>query len=211
MKYKIKASGLSNLTDARYFNALPADYLGFCFDIMEDHVIGLEEAKEIASWLPDAPLVAEFGNHQDKQEIMHIIQELDFQSIQLPLEKALEEKNIFFLPIIPQIIVNSVEALEKAFDESRRWKKSDTPQVLSLQGELADWNKIKEIEDGIYFIKRVARRREIFLEMNFTKENINEILSETGAQGISLIGIKEERPGWSMVDDFDDLIQQLEG
>jgi phosphoribosylanthranilate isomerase len=37
---QLKIASITNLTDARYFSAIGAQYLGFCFDVLNEFPIG---------------------------------------------------------------------------------------------------------------------------------------------------------------------------
>ncbi len=44
---QLKISSITNLTDARFFSAIGAHYLGFCLDVLNEYNISIPKAKEI--------------------------------------------------------------------------------------------------------------------------------------------------------------------
>ena len=60
-KIKIKASSITNLTDARYFAAMLVDYLGFQLDLSHDERISPEEFHGIKAWVEGPQIVAQVG------------------------------------------------------------------------------------------------------------------------------------------------------
>jgi len=58
-KIKIKASSITNLTDARYFAAMLVDYLGFQLDLSHDERINSEEFHGIKAWVEGPKIVAQ--------------------------------------------------------------------------------------------------------------------------------------------------------
>jgi phosphoribosylanthranilate isomerase len=68
LKMQLKISSITNLTDARFFSAIGANYLGFCFDVLNENNISIAKAKEIINWLHEPVIIGEFGNHQTKKK-----------------------------------------------------------------------------------------------------------------------------------------------
>jgi len=60
-KIKIKASSITNLTDARYFAAMLVDYLEFQLDLSHDERISPEEFHGIKAWVEGPKIVAQVG------------------------------------------------------------------------------------------------------------------------------------------------------
>jgi len=58
---KIKASQVSNLTDARYFAALGVDYLGFKLDLSHEERLSEALFHGIKEWVEGPKIVAEIG------------------------------------------------------------------------------------------------------------------------------------------------------
>lgn len=72
----IMAGGITHLTDARFFAAYAADYLGFCFDPQSPNYISPAQALAIKGWVTGPEIVAEFA-HQDADNVREIIRFLE--------------------------------------------------------------------------------------------------------------------------------------
>ncbi|MEZ5022349.1 MAG: hypothetical protein R2728_03640 [Chitinophagales bacterium] len=100
LRYKLKAGGVSNLTDARYFNAMGTDWIGFNMDVLDDSSISLKEAQAIKGWLFEPNIVIECGHHQDKVELIYLANELHAAAVQIDIDHPLLEEDHFLYPII---------------------------------------------------------------------------------------------------------------
>lgn len=99
---KIKLSGISGLSDARYAAAAGIDYLGFCFDPVHPRYIPPVKAKEISGWTTGSQLVGEFGE-QDSEEIESIIEVLELDLIEINSSLSVDQVNDFSTPVILKI------------------------------------------------------------------------------------------------------------
>ncbi|HRB69408.1 MAG TPA: hypothetical protein PLC92_04830, partial [Chitinophagales bacterium] len=81
---QLKISSISNLTDARFFSAIGAHFLGFTFDALNENNISISKAQEIINWLYQPNIVGEFGIHQTKDEIEFIAQQMNLNEIEIP-------------------------------------------------------------------------------------------------------------------------------
>ena len=61
LKINVKASQITNLTDARYFAAWEVKWLGFNFDSGSEHYILPQNMKAIKEWVEGVKLVGEFS------------------------------------------------------------------------------------------------------------------------------------------------------
>ena len=61
LKTRVKASQITNLTDARYFAAWEVEWLGFNFDKGSENYIQPQVMKAIKEWVEGPKLVGEFS------------------------------------------------------------------------------------------------------------------------------------------------------
>lgn len=183
MSLQIKASGVNNLTDARYFNALENTFIGFNFDVLHPQHITLSQAEDLAGWLYNPLLVAEFGIHQTKEEIDYILNKISFVGIELPYEN----RNIY-----------------NDYKQIRFLKVNNTSE--KLEPKELDFLILKSVNNTSDLINLPLK---IFIEIDDPKNNLfNQIIYRKLA-GVSLNGKKEERPGWSMIDEWGDFIDKI--
>lgn len=184
---KLKISSISSLTDARFFSAIGADYLGFCFDVLNENNISIAKAKEIVNWLHEPVIVGEFGLHQTKEEIQFIAEEMNLNEIQIPI-------------LHPNII-------ELNFDKFIEIKDWITVQNSEFSDSLLI--KIKESDIKNIELKNFISKNKVFIDADFTKENITKIVETLNPYGIQIACKKEEKPGFSFVDEYAEILENI--
>lgn len=182
---QLKISSITSLTDARFFSAIGAHYLGFCFDVLNENNISITKAKEIIQWLHEPVVVGEFSNHQTKEEIEFIAQQMELNEIQIPVEHKQKDDFLFdkFIVIDDWFSVHS----------------SLFTDYIVI--------KIKEDEIGNPLLKNFISINKVFIEANFTKENILPIIKTLQPYGIQITCKKEEKAGFSFVDEYAELLE----
>ena len=182
---QLKISNITNLTDARFFSAIGAHYLGFCFDALNENNISITKAKEIISWLHEPAIVGEFGHHQSIEEIEFIAKEMQLHEIQIPFSHH-EKANL------------NVEKFLLLDD----WSMLDTQDSTDYYVL-----KITEAEVQDPALKNVIGSNKVFLETDFNKENILSIVETLQPYGIQITCKKEEKTGFSFVDEYAELLE----
>ena len=82
LKTNVKASSVTNLTDARYFAAWEVAWLGFNFDAGSDRYIQPQLMKAIREWVDGVKAVGEF-NMQAPEEIRAAAELLALDAVQV--------------------------------------------------------------------------------------------------------------------------------
>lgn len=182
---QLKISNITNLTDARFFSAIGAHYLGFCFDALNENNISITKAKEIISWLYEPVVIGEFGEHQTKEEIVFIAQQLELSEIQIPFTHVQKEDLKF-----------------EKFLLTEDWS-------LAIGQRSLDCFIVKIKADDLHNadLKNFIANNKVFIETDFTKENISTIIEKLNPFGIQITCRKEEKPGFSMVDEYAELLE----
>lgn len=182
---QLKISSITSLTDARFFSAIGAHYLGFCFDVLNEKNISIQKAKEIIGWLHEPNIIGEFGTHQTKEEIEFIAKDIGLNEIEIPFLHNEKESLNFekFLVANNWTIVNNNLT-------------SDTFVVKIQENEIVD-----------EALKNFIANNKVFIETNFTKENILPITETLQPYGIQLTCKKEEKTGFSNVDEYAELLE----
>ncbi len=182
---KLKVASITNLTDARFFSAIGAHYLGFCFDALNEKNISITKAKEIVQWLHEPVIVGEFGSHQSKEEIEFIAKEMELDEIQIPFSHGQKDELSFdkFLMLDNWSIVNS------------QWPMDSF--VL----------KINNKDLGNEILRNFISNNKVFIEADFNKENILSFTEILKPYGIQISCKKEEKPGFSFVDEYAETLE----
>lgn len=209
LKYKVKASGITNLSDARFFNAAGADWLGFNLDVLNESSISLKQAKEIIQWLYQPKVVLECGTHQDRSEIIHLANELQAEAVQVTSDHPVLEHDHFLYPVHVETTFQELSkmTLKRALRNVPeievlvvKWT-GDMPSIEEMR---KDWKyKGREIAD-------LARKYTVLVDLPFRPEWILESLELLKASGIQITCLPEEKPGLSNVDIYDELLSVLE-
>ena len=185
---QLKISSITNLTDARFFSAIGAHYLGFNFDVLNENNISIAQAKEIIQWLHEPVIIGEFGKHQTKEEIEFIAKQMELNEIQIPIGHP--QKN------------------ELAFDKFLVLDdiKSIIPNPLSTDFYVI---KIESKEIDNPELKNFISTHKVFMETDFTKDNIQQIIETLQPYGIQITCKKEEKAGFSFVDEYAELLEMI--
>jgi phosphoribosylanthranilate isomerase len=183
---QLKIASITNLTDARFFSAIGAHYLGFCFDVLNENNISITKAQEIINWLHEPVIVGEFGNHQTKEEIQFIAEQMTINEIQIPFlhnEKQLLNFDKFLV----------------------------ADDFLSINDALSptDYFVIKTKQSDINnpVLQNFISNNKVFIEADFTKDNIEQIIDLFNPFGIQITCKKETKPGFSFVDEYAEILE----
>jgi phosphoribosylanthranilate isomerase len=185
---QLKIASITNLTDARYFSAIGAHYLGFCFDVLNENNISVAKAKEIAGWLHEPIIVGEFGLHQDKNEIEFIAKEMELNEIQIPfLHQQKDELNFEKFLI--------TDDFHSILDHP------SSTDFLVLRINATDYKNEA--------LKQFIANNKVFIEADFSKSTILPIIETLNPFGIQITCKKEEKAGLSFVDEYAEIVELL--
>jgi phosphoribosylanthranilate isomerase len=188
----VKINGVFNLTDARYFAAAGADYLGFCIDENKPDFCSHIKIKEIISWLEGPKYVMETENILSEEKIFFYKEETGIHHLHLGQNTTLMSLSSdfkIFKDITPEdcgeISVDSI----------------DYPVIKSS----------KRLEDILKYdlqkIKNLCQSKDCLLD--FTWENVRDIpefLNLTGAKGLILYGSEEIKTGYKDFEWMDEIM-----
>lgn len=183
---QLKISSITNLTDARFFSAIGANYLGFCFDVLNENNISIVKAKEIINWLHEPVIIGEFGNHQTKEEIQFIAEEMNLNEIQVPFLHT-EKDELSFEKFLEVDNIKSIDNSQWSMDYF----------VFKMDENNMDNSALKNL----------ISNHKVFIETDFTKDNIKAIVEHLNPYGIQITCKKETKPGFSFVDEYAEILE----
>jgi phosphoribosylanthranilate isomerase len=209
-KTKIKASGVNNLTDARYFAAREVEWLGF--KIGDDaSSIKLLAAKAIAEWVDGVKIVGEF-EFATAAEIRAAQAQFPFDVVQVGMFTPVYElEALAGITIIQEVVV------EKSTTETEllEFFKVRAPYcayfLLDLEKAGLDWAMLNA--GGllsITFLQQLFREYKTLLALDFPPEAAGNLLALLGPAGLSVSGGGEEKVGFKSFDDLDEILDCLE-
>lgn len=184
---QLKISNITSLSDARYFSAIGANYLGYSFDVLDENNISIPNAKEIIQWLHEPVIVGEFGSHQTKEEIEFIAQNMELNEIQIPFEHKQKDDFLFdkFIKITTPSLVNIPNSTDS--------------YVLYIQREERNNKAVRD------FIST----HKVFLAIDLTNENSIKTIELLQPFGIQISCKKEEKAGFSYVDEYTAVLEKI--
>lgn len=193
-KIKVKINKVNNLTDARYFAAMGADYLGFCCNTGTEMYCSPQKIKEITDWVEGPAFVYEFDGWQDYNDIMNIISLGKPNAVHLGAFANYEDP--FGTPVFKDFILENVKEADLAA--------VDFPVLRSDKSfiDLSDHEKA--------IIKKVSIQKPIFLDINFTSIDLIGMLSDINPYGIILRGGEEEKVGFKSFEELDEIFEVLQ-
>lgn len=185
-----KASGLQNLTDARYFNALEEPWLGFSFNVLDPSAVTVSKAKEILDWLFEPRAVAGFGMHQTKEEIEFILEETAIPYVEVDFGHEWIQYASNLDNTLIRVHANNLKEVQNSGLKPAVW-------ILQLDS-FPDQDVIQWINS-----------EPVILRSKPEKEILKQLLEATKPLGFELEILPEEKPGWSAVDIYDEIIDCL--
>lgn len=201
-KPQIKASHITNLTDARYFAAWGTEWLGFTLEPGQEHYITPAQAAAIKGWVEGPGMVGEFsGLDIDLMEETSKLLELD--AIEVSQFADLEKIN----RSIP-VLVNIVLTPDMTPDELIQLLKSKHKAEYCI----LDFSKNK-IDPAIFtpaWLQQVADNYPIFIHPGQGNQPVQAILETIQPAGLSLAGGEEEKVGLKSFDELDEIFDLLE-
>lgn len=79
----LKAGGLCDLTNARFFASSAADWLGFMLDPLSPKALTVEAVRDIQQWIATDQWMGEMPN-RSPDEVIHLARELSLKGVEVP-------------------------------------------------------------------------------------------------------------------------------
>lgn len=203
LKTAVKASGVSNLTDARYFAAWQVDWLGFNLTPEGLETLSLPAVKEIKDWIEGPKIVGEI-QLSDLDAAQQIINYLSLEMVQVDATATIQELNgLQVNSIIKEVKIGYDTTLLTLKKELDKYLEVVDYFMLDLQQfyENGPLNILKLID--------ICQHYEILLRADFTKTNIIQVINEIKPAGISVEGGIEEKVGVKAFDTLDEIFEKL--
>jgi len=212
-KVRIKASQVSNLTDARYFAAVGAEWLGFCLDPMDENFVPYQKLLGIKEWVEGPKIVGEFSL-QTTEEILNIANEIKLDVIQVsPFFPPTKLSSLSTLPIIQEIIITkdfSFEALQEFVNE----RKEHVEHFLFNFGKNGiSFNDLEKGWNGITSKSFSLLLEELpmsIVDIVFDYKNLETVAQSIPLLALSIKGGDEEKVGFKSYEELDVLFELLE-
>lgn len=199
----IKASGITNLTDARYFAAREVAYLGFNLEEHSESYLDPMYMKAIREWVQGPKIVGEF-DRTPAAVVREAAAFFGLDAVQVTRPDALQELNgleaILWLPgtdhpdsLVPVMQHAASKAAYFLLDFS-------TPErSAALRGAQADaW-------------KNLFARYPVLLDVHLPARELPDLMQKLNPVGLALRGGAEERVGIKSFEEIDAIFEAMEG
>lgn len=203
---KVKASGVTNLTDARYFAAREVEWLGFPVG----NGISALAAKAIAEWVDGVKVVAEL-DFPDAGELESVASQLGLSAIQVGMftpVTALATAAVA-VPFIKEVVPDglSVADLTAHFAE---YAPHCGLFLLNFSKAGLNWADLKKGQTiPTSALQALLAQYPTLVEMDVAAADLPEMLSALQPFGLSLSGGAEEKIGFKSFDDLDEMLDVL--
>lgn len=200
----IKASTITNLSDARYFAAqFNVEWMGFCLDegstdFMPAHVI-----KAFSEWIEGPKITGEFGM-QDEAQILEAIGDLGLQAIQLPMFSIVDTARIRSnVPVIREIVVEKkaeISHLNKLLEDM-----GHNADLLLLDFAKNAWTLPELLHNqtiSLDWLQRICQKYKVLIAIDLNPSQTLSLIEAVGPLGLSIKGGDEERPGYKSYDEL---------
>jgi len=202
---QIKASQITNLTDARYFAAWGVEWLGFGLEPGQDHVVTPTQMAAIKGWVEGPKMVGEFSG-LDVELIRQSVDLLGLDAVEVSRFANLSALQLS-VPVIMNIVM---EAHLESDSLIELLKANDTIEYFILDFEKnASINTFRK-KFPVSWLSGLAKQFPIFIRTDADTYSLEEITQNIKPLGISLAGGEEEKVGLKSFDELDEIFETLE-
>lgn len=192
----VKISGVFNLTDARFYAAAGADFIGFCMDETHPHFCDLPRIKEIVSWLEGPSYVLETYVEADEDKIDFYLQESGIRNIHVGPKVVSFSKKYDDLNIFREVDLNEWNHTELSTAKYL---------VLSSQKPVADI-----LGEDIDVLRRLNQSYSCFLDFDWQNSiDVETVLNAVTPKGLVFHGSAEEKTGLKNFDWMEEVFEML--
>jgi len=212
LKTRVKASQITNLTDARYFAAWEVEWLGFNFDKGSENYIQPQVMKAIKEWVEGPKLVGEFS-FASAEDIRIAKEMLELDMVQVGM--FVEEETLKALkgvPIIKEIVFHNEMTLADLENHFQQFDSYVEFFLLNFDKNGITWEMIKkgQLEITQNDLVNIFQQHKTVLSIDLSESAISEILLLENLTGINVVGGEEEKVGVKSFDELDEIFETLE-
>ncbi len=211
LQKKIKASAITNLTDARYFAAWEVEWLSFSFEEGTAAYIEPSKMKAIREWVDGVKIIGEFPK-QTAAEIKEWAKLLDLSWLQVSSAvSATELKQLEAYQLIQEVIILPSTTFEQVQAHLEQYKEEVVYFQLNFEQNGIAWETLANSSGfSRAQLKELCERYSIILSIGFQPTNLQELSSFLPYEALNLQGGEEEKVGFKSFDDLDAILEQLE-
>jgi phosphoribosylanthranilate isomerase len=210
MSIQIKVNSITNLTDARYFAAKEVAYLGFNLDEKnKENYIDPINMKAIKEWVEGPKIMGEF-RYQSPDVIVESALFFGLNAIQVPVNQAnirlIELLEVHPIEVWGKLDFNYKVNISIYTDKDIDQINLNDNSIVSFQKTYLSWSDIKKDVSVLDFLSKI---KNLYLDIDFSLEELPEILEIVQPLGLCMTGGDEERVGVKSFDDIDEIFDIL--
>ncbi len=210
LKTRIKASQITNLTDARYFAARGVSWLGFQLDAGGEGQVSPQMFSAIKEWVEGPFFVGYFGA-STAAEINESVDILKLDMIQVGLFSGLDDlKQIKTVPIIKEIVIQEPSDLSHLAQELEIYNEVVDSFLLDFGKNGITWEVLQAQPEMADLLAQFCKDFRIILSIVSKPEQIVEIIDKINPLGFNFVGGDEEKVGFKSFEDLDEIFDLLE-
>lgn len=211
LRIKVKASSITNLTDARYFAAMGVEWLGFNQNPRNGSVISASSIREIEGWVEGVQIVAEYGTER-WEKIRESVLEVIPNVIQVGENCGIQE--MLELPpsveVIREFIIDKETTAGQLIEEMENMDGHVMAFAFNFVSNNLTWNHlVKGIPFSVSTLEEITARFPVILEMDLDLPGLKACLALSSLEGITLKGGEEEKTGFKSFEELDELFDVL--
>lgn len=208
LKLKIKASQITNLTDARYFAAKEVNWLSFNFAEKTDNYIEPMKARAMFDWVEVPHIVGEFDGF-DAEAVNFYADNWGLKAVQI--SSTTEVFHVKSAHILKEIAVESHTTADILRGLLSPLKNMVTAFQLNFDVHNLSFSDLKNNKYALDVadLSSLCAAFNIILNIDFQLDELDDILN-INPFGLSLKGGEEERVGVKSYDELDEIFDKLE-
>lgn len=208
LKLKIKASQITNLTDARYFAAKEVEWLSFNFAEKTDNYIEPMRARVMFDWVEVPHIVGEFDGF-DADSVNFYADNWGLKAVQIGATTEVFNVNSDY--ILKEIVVESTTTADILRGMLLPYKNIVAAFLLNFELNNLSFSDLKNNKYAMNDndLSHLLAEFNIILSIDFQLVELEDIVN-LQPFGLSLKGGEEERIGVKSYDELDEIFDLLE-
>lgn len=192
----IKASRITNLTDARYFAAKEVDFLGFNLEEGTEGYLDPMYMKAIREWVAGPKIVGEFSRSSPPY-VREAAAFFGLDAVQVTTDFISQLADLEGLDIILEVREND-----------QRFFRDAAPFVSFFLMKMNSGSQ-GSLPEQIQFLKNICAEYPVLLQTDAAAKQLSAILEVIQPAGLSLVGGEEELVGVKSFDEIEAIFEAL--
>lgn len=212
LQTKVKASAVTNLTDARYFAAREVNWIGFDLNEGSETFINPKMAAAIKEWVDGVQFVGEF-NLASAATIREMAEELALDAVQvgtfIDVETLADLQSP--IPVIKEIIIEPDTTPADVTAQLELFQPWAQLFILNFEKNGISWSDIQQRSDfSVAQLRSWCKDFQILISMDFNKNMLKSLLNALHPEGLCVKGDEEEKVGFKSFEELDEIFDWLE-